>query len=254
MTNLFKDQGYVLLKNFFNNEELKKVDSIVEKFHQLWIKDNYDFYNTNAINSAYLTNKQYLDEKERIDFFNFIANQKIIDILLELIPDNPCFMNTQLFFDPVNKDQNNYWHRDIQYLEISEEEQKLLLTKENTTVLHFRVPLKEENGIELVPGTHQRWDTEIEYETRKELYGKHSYDDLQTGEIIKLDKGDLLIFSAKMIHRGLYGKDRLSLDVLYCDNNTELFIYTDRECLPNKEEIENINNSALFLNTLNAMS
>jgi ectoine hydroxylase-related dioxygenase (phytanoyl-CoA dioxygenase family) len=249
----FEKNGFVLIKNLFKDEELHKIDSIVNKFHQLWIQNNAEFYHTNAINSAYLTSKKYLDEKERMDFFHFIANQKIMDVLYQIIPDTPCFMNTQLFFDPVNKQQKNYWHRDIQYLEISEEEQKTLLLKDNTSVLHFRVPLKIEYGIELVPGTHQRWDTDVEYETRKELNNRKSSDDLPTGETIELNRGDLLVFSAKMIHRGLYGKDRLSLDILYGDNNPELLQFTDKECLPEKKSIKDIKNGNIFLNTLNTI-
>jgi len=62
-------------------------------------------------------------------------------------------MNTQLFFNPVNDGQKNYWHRDSQY-HLSIEEQKEALV--GPDVVHFRIPLTNEPGIELVPCTHQR--------------------------------------------------------------------------------------------------
>lgn len=250
MQNKFNNDGFFVVRNCFEEQELKKLDTILNKFHKSWIEDNPEFYNNNAINSAYLTDKVYLDNNERFDLFNFISCDKIISVLSEVIPEKPCFMNTQLFFDPVNKQQKNYWHRDIQYLDISEDEQKALLTKDNTQVIHFRVPLKDEPGIELVPGTHKHWDSGEEYCVRKELNDKKNFDSLSTGRSIELRRGDMLVFSAKMIHRGLYGRDRLSLDILYCDNNAELLEYAKLACYPEPKLLSSMKNSFVFSNAL----
>ena len=132
-----------------------------------------------------------------------------------VITANPAFMNTQLFFDPFDRQQKDFWHRDCQYDFDIEEQKEVVL---GTQVLHLRVPLFDELGMEVVPGSHKRWDNEEEYNVRQEENGKSSNDDISTGKKIKLAAGDLLFFSADMIHRGLYGLDRLAFDILVFDS------------------------------------
>jgi hypothetical protein len=50
---------------------------------------------------------------------------------------------------------------------------------------------------------HKRLDSDVEFNVRQEKKGRVSSDDLSTGKKIKLVAGDLLVFSADMIHRGL---------------------------------------------------
>ena len=61
-----------------------------------------------------------------------------------------AFMNTQLFFNPVNPQQKDFWHRDCQYDYDLEDQMKVIL---ETQVLHLRVPLFDELGMEIIPGT-----------------------------------------------------------------------------------------------------
>jgi hypothetical protein len=119
-----------------------------------------------------------------------------------------------------------------------------------TQVLHLRVPLFDEPGMELVPGTHKRWDSEEEFNVREEIKGKLSNDALSTGKAIKLDAGDLLVFSADMIHRGLYGLDRLALDILVFDSAGDFADYVDDDCLPENSMLDKINDPRLFMNTM----
>lgn len=170
-----------------------------------------------------------------------------MEILTSIISQDPVFMNTQLFFNPVNKDQKNYWHRDPQYL-LSLEEQKEALKK--FSVLHFRIPLMNEPGIELIPGTHIKWDTDEELEIRLEINGRKNSEDISSGKIIKLESGDLLVFSANMIHRGLYGMNRFALDILFCDFDLEFANFIESDCLPSDHNFNMIENPAVFKNSL----
>lgn len=45
--------------------------------------------------------------------------------------------------------------------------------------------------------------------------------DLNSVKQIALEVGDVLLFSANMIHRGLYAKNRLTLDLLYCERSPQ---------------------------------
>jgi len=172
---------------------------------------------------------------------DFISSDKMIT---SIEFEQPRFLNTQLFFDPKNKTQHNYWHRDIQYVGIDEEDQKEAIKTQN--VVHFRIPFKKELGIELIPKTHRKWDTTEEYEVRNSLNNKKPSDPLENGKLIELERGDLLVFSANMMHRGIYGNDRLSLDVIYCDNDPAILAFRDKNNLPITSELTAFKNNSIF--------
>jgi hypothetical protein len=116
------------------------------------------------------------------------------------------------------------------------------------------VPLFDELGMELVPGTHKRWDNDEEFDVRQEEKGKLSSESLSTGKAIQLAAGDLLVFSADMIHRGLYGLDRLALDILVFDPAGDFADYVDDDCLPDRSMLDKIHDPRLFTNTMHLKS
>ncbi|WP_019026632.1 phytanoyl-CoA dioxygenase family protein [Colwellia piezophila] len=247
MIEYYNKKGYVLIRNFLSDKEVRELRTIVTEFHQLWQQENADFYAKQAVNSAYLTSNEFLTNQQRAQLFNFIGSTKVMSLVHKLIPTQPCFINTQLFFNPVNEQQNNYWHRDPQY-HLSVEQQKAALTAFD--VFHFRLALADEPGVELVPGTHKRWDTKEELEVRLEQHGHKNNQALSQGKIIKLGAGDLLIFSANMIHRGLYGMDRLALDILFCPPEPSILEFIRDDCLPSQDSLASIADSSAFANTL----
>ncbi|MBL4900549.1 MAG: phytanoyl-CoA dioxygenase family protein [Colwellia sp.] len=242
----YDDEGYFVIRDYFSTSEISSLREVILKFHQLWKKDNEKFYQEEAFNSSLITGSQYLAYDDRVKLFNFISSKKIMNIVDSVIPVNPAFMNTQLFFNPVNPQQKDFWHRDCQYDHDVEVQKQVI---HDTQVLHLRVPLFDELGMELVPGTHKRWDSDEEYNVRQEEKGRVSSENLSTGKIINLAAGDLLVFSADMIHRGLYGLDRLALDILIFDSAADFVDYVDDDCLPEIAMLDNIDDPRLFMNT-----
>lgn len=247
----YDDVGYFVIRNYFNESEISSLRDVILKFHQMWTTDNLAFYKEEAFNSSLITGSEYLECDDRVKLFNFISSKKMMDIIESVIPVNPAFMNTQLFFNPVNPQLKNFWHRDCQYDHDIDIQKQVI---HDTQVVHLRVPLFDELGIELVPGTHKRWDNEEEFDVRQEEKGRMSSDNLSTGKAIKLAAGDLLVFSADMIHRGLYGLDRLALDTLVFDSAADFADYVDDDCLPDVSMLDNIKDPRLFINTLNLKS
>ena len=243
----YNEHGYFVIRDFFNAAEISSLRKVILKFHELWKQDNAAFYREVAFNSSLITGSKYLARDDRLTLFNFISSKKIMNIVDAVITDNPAFMNTQLFFNPVNPQLKDFWHRDCQYDHDVDVQKKVI---HETQVLHLRVPLFDELGMELVPGTHKRWDNEEEFNVRQEEKGRESNEALSTGKKIQLAAGDLLVFSADMIHRGLYGLDRLSLDILVFDSAGDFVDYVDDDCLPDASMLENINDPRLFINTL----
>jgi len=247
----YADVGYFVIRNYFNAAEISSLRETILKFHQLWKQDNMKFYQEDAFNSSLITGSQYLACDDRVKLFNFISSKKIMAVVDSVIPVNPAFMNTQLFFNPVNPQLKDFWHRDCQYDHDIEMQKKVI---HDTQVVHLRVPLFDELGMELVPGTHKRWDNDEEFDVRQEERGRRSNENLSTGKAIKLAAGDLLVFSADMIHRGLYGLDRLALDILVFDAAADFADYVDDDCLPEISMLDKIDDAKLFENTLHLKS
>ena len=247
MNKHYQENGYFVVKNLFEKDELQELYNVLLEFHESWKGENSNFYLEKAINSAYITGEEHLEESKRVKLFQFIGSAKLMNIVSDVITKQPTFMNTQLFFNPANDAQKNYWHRDPQY-HMTIDEQKNSLAGPN--VVHFRIPLVKEPGLELVPATHKRWDTDEELDVCLEKNGRKNFDDLTNGVTVKLDEGDLLVFSANMIHRGIYGMNRFSLDILFCDPEPELAKFVRQDCLPNREILQSMEEPSAFLNTI----
>ncbi|MEW6991005.1 phytanoyl-CoA dioxygenase family protein [Colwelliaceae bacterium 6441] len=243
----YREQGYFVLRDFFTPTEIAELRTVILKFHTLWKQDNAEFYQEVAFNSSLITGSQYLNFEDRVQLFNFISAKKIMTLVDAIIENKPAFMNTQLFFNPMNPELKDFWHRDCQYDHDVEKQKKVI---HETQVLHLRVPLFDELGMELIPGTHKRWDTDEEFSVRQELQGRLSNESLSGGKTIPLAAGDLLVFSADMLHRGLYGLDRLALDILVFDTQGDFVDYVDDDCLPEALMLDKITHPRLFINTI----
>lgn len=239
MNNDFELNSYLYIPNFFNEDELSQIEPILVKFHQQWLNEFDQYFKEGLINSHSLTSSNHLTKEERFTLFQFISNDKLLNIITDIFPSKAKFLNTQLFFDPYNNEQRNYWHRDIQYTGMKIEEQKEKIKTQN--VIHFRIPLKQEDGIEIIPGTHRLWDLPIEEDTRLSTNGRKPSDTLERGKVIPLNRGDVLIFSANSVHRGLYGHERFSFDIIYCDDTLEFNTFIDSKNQPTKEDLVLLN-------------
>ena len=244
--NSYKTNGYILVKGLYSAKELNKIKPIINSFHAKWKTNNREFYKSRAINSSGITNSEYLTAQQNKILFNLIANGKLIKRVKDAISE-PLFLNTQLFFDPVNVRQKNYWHRDMQY-HLNLQEQQAALN--GPDVLHCRLALQDEPGIELVPQSHKSWDTLEELNVRLAKNNKLPSDNLTTGKTIKLNAGDLLLFSANMIHRGLYGKNRLALDIIFCENAPQLTAFINAVNTPSSAIANKTANPQVFFNPL----
>jgi len=243
----YDKEGFYLFRNFFDASEIETLKKIILKFHHLWKSENAEFYREVAFNSSLITGSKHLSTSERLVLFNFISSRKLMEIINHIIPNKPAFMNSQLFFNPINPELKDFWHRDCQYDHEIEMQKKVI---QETQVVHFRIPLFDEPGMEIIPGSHRRWDTEEELAIREELNGRKSNEDIAAGKKIRLSAGDLLVFSADMIHRGIYGLDRLAWDILVFDSSGDFVDYVDDDCLPSLPMITEIEEPSIFKNTI----
>lgn len=248
----YEKDGHVVFRNLLSDEVLNKVEAALLSHHNNWLRDNADFYESRAVNSYNLTGLDYLDAKGKQTLFQLIASDIVSSVVNDMLGPSALFIGTQLFFDPKNSQQKNYWHRDIQYNSLSIDQQKAALLTQNP--LHFRIPLRDERGIELVPETHRRWDTDEEFNIRMNQHGHNTYDDISGGIEIPLSRGDMCVFSANMIHRGLYGNDRLALDLLFADPDMVMKEYIQQNCLPKQSDLCLLQDSFAIQNTISLLA
>ena len=247
----YRTRGFAKVSGILDDTSLKDIEEVLRAFHAQWLARPATQRHPRAINSAYLTEEGVLSSEQRMTLFSVVSHERILALLQAATGAPLAFMNTQLFFNPVDPSQKNYWHRDIQYAVLSEEDQKAQLSTRH--VLHVRLALQDEPGLELVPGSHRRWDTAQERAVRL-AEGHEVHEALSTGCVVPLQRGDVLLFSANMLHRGLYGLNRFAFDMLYCDPLPDLLQYARARCLPSDEMLARLSHPAVFIRTRDVLN
>jgi hypothetical protein len=237
--------GYLVLRGFFDEAHIAALAATANRIHGEWLADNRRACREHGlVNMHSLTSPRYFEGRaaERIAFFDAIAPLRLTGLLDRLFDDGIRFHNTQLFFNPLDRRKLPYWHRDLQYSPIADAEQAR--AQASLLSLHIRIPLLAERGVELLPGTHRRWDSAAEHAVRLELNGHRNSEDLPGSVLVELARGDVLIFDAQMIHRGRYrlNRGRKALDI--CAGKAHPFIdrYFDESVLPTPEQMERLAN------------
>lgn len=245
----FEAQGYTILKQFFQPAEIAQISSIVDRIYNQWRTDNHHaLIEQQLINMHSLTDPQYFQHHpaERIRFFNLIASTKLTRALEQLFSTEIYFHNTQLFFNPQSHQKRPYWHRDLQYSPIDDNVQAA--EQHQMLSLHVRIPLVAEKGVELIPGTHKRWDTNLEHNVRLERQGHRNDEPLPDSVLVELHLGDVLIFNAQMIHRGNYAlnRERKALDLCLGKPHRLVAGFLNSNGLPNDQELEHIHQTRWY--------
>ena len=239
----YDENGFIILRDFLSTKELLRLNELVDDVHSQWLDQNREaFEEQGLINMHSLTQAHYFhnEPENRRRLFKAISPAKLVELLDEVFECEIHFHNTQLFFNPHNAEQLPYWHRDMQFSPVPEEQ--LRDAQSELLSLHVRIPLVKEVGLELVPGTHKRWDTELERQVRLELDGHKNSEDLPGALLLDLEPGDLVVFNAQMIHRGHYtdNNTRKVLDLCVGKSHPLLHGSLDTSNLPTAEELEQL--------------
>ena len=245
----YQKNGYVILRDFYSKTEIAALGSHVDRIYNKWASENdAEIYNKMLVNMHSLTSPEHFEDasQERVRFFEAIASVTLTALLADMFGPGIYFHNTQLFFNPLNSARLPYWHRDMQYSSIDESIQRAEL--HNMLSLHVRIPLIREKGIEVVTGSHNRWDTDLERDVRLELNNHKNSESLPNTVLVDLAPGDILIFSAQMIHRGNYALSpiRKALDICVGKYHPLTSDSLDERVLPEEEELADITNKQWY--------
>jgi ectoine hydroxylase-related dioxygenase (phytanoyl-CoA dioxygenase family) len=242
----YERDGFVFERGFLRADVLGRLTEIGERVHAAWMNEHgEDARRRDLVNSTALTSARYFGPPfaaERFLFFDALASDGLVALVSEVFGDGVSFHGTQMFFNPVAGARRPYWHRDIQYGGFDEGAQAQLLGE--LCALHIRLPLRPERGFMLVPGSHARWDTDLEREVRLERSGHRSSEDLPSAKAFDVLPGDVLVFSANMLHRGTYAgnQDRLSLDLMVGKPHPLITVTPDPDQLPTPDELARLRN------------
>lgn len=244
----YREHGFVIIRQVLDAARIAAFGSTVDAIFRQWLNEyRSDYAERGLVNMHSLTHAGYHAGSEaRIRFFEHIADSSVTSLVDAMFGDGIYFHNTQLFFNPRDADQPPYWHRDLQFSPIADAEQAA--EQGRLLSLHVRIPLVAEKGIAIIPGTHRRWDTSLEAAVRFEREGHRRSDDLPGMRLISLEPGDLLIFDAQMIHRGVYRQNarRMAFDLCIGQPHPFTLPYLDHAVLPTAAELPRIANNAWY--------
>jgi hypothetical protein len=125
----------------------------------------------------------------------------------------PALKDASYYHEQTRRDWDGDWHRDSQFRRPDQEAERALIA--TTLSVHFRVAFEDDDRLEIVPGSHARWDTEDELRIRKGPQRTRA--DMPGAARIVLRAGDACVFHAWSIHRATYRRSpvRRTIDALY---------------------------------------
>lgn len=117
------------------------------------------------------------------------------------------------YHEQTKRDWDGDWHRDSQFARADPAlEPQLMAT---ACSIHVRVALEDDDRLEIVPASHDRWDTDEELRIRRG--SNRATDEMPRAARVTLKAGDACLFHAWSIHRATYRRTpiRRTLDLLY---------------------------------------
>jgi len=210
----FEEQGYLIIRGYFDRETVDRLLGIAESALRQWKKESTKegepgglCHSPKAIFLFNLNHPKYF--KERLSdlalLLDAVADPFPVAIMRAILSEEPLFEQASMFLNPENgREQMHQWHRDAQFFSIDDkklEQKKVLEEAIPARELHFHIPLVKSMATQVVPGSHRRWDTPEEKEIRK---NDPTGDAMPNAKILEIDPGDIAFFHVNSIHRGTY--------------------------------------------------
>ena len=132
--------------------------------------------------------------------------------------------------NPLDTSSDGHWHRDsqFQYPDIDEEREVLAAETGEGRSVQLQIALVPSDDVEVVPGSHLRWDTPEEFAIRHADGKKHNRSSNMPGaRRVALAPGDGVAFNPMGLHRGRYHTDKLrrTLMLTYTKRSAPRFDY-----------------------------
>jgi hypothetical protein len=201
ITSKFIQQGYIIIPKLFDLENIDRLKSIcaraLDRRRKEYLKTHPIFPKKTCSLPEQI--EYFSDYSQVIDYLlNTIADQRILSILDYICDRQLFFHGLVYFFNPEERSWRGDWHRDGQINAPDDRTERLRIFSSSFVRVHLA--LIADDNLEIVPGSHARWDTSQELEIRKGLNGKFSDSNLMPSPTrINLQPGDAVFFDGYSI-------------------------------------------------------
>ena len=225
--------GYLIVRNLFDAPRVAALLAVSESCMHQWKECSPETGEPgtadpdNARSMRHLNHPGYFpagaDDPGFVTLMEAVADPKVLRLATMCMPDEVCggplFRSTTLFFnpegDPATNNREGDWHSDAQFVIPDEADEKQFLEEEAASGIgqysagiQMQVALVANEDVQLVPGSHLRWDTPEEYTVRCADGRKHSKSEMPNSLRCVLQPGDCAMFNSWGFHRGRYHVDR----------------------------------------------
>jgi ectoine hydroxylase-related dioxygenase (phytanoyl-CoA dioxygenase family) len=206
----FIEQGFLIIRNFFNADELQPILTDIEKVFSIATDDNYlNAFGTNlkqleqAMFDTFKTdNQSFINAGKQVQhslsLMRLATSEKIELLLKELNLTYPNLsVRPTIFFNSKNLDNNGrYWK-----LEAHQDWRSSQGSLDSVTIWLPYVDCDVQLGaLQVIPGSHKQGllpCSSVDYysELDEDTYDEKAFID------VPMSKGDLLIFNSFLVHR-----------------------------------------------------
>lgn len=214
----WENAGYVVVPQVLAEERAAQLLTICDAILVQWRRENPETGKPGGAPDAtvmrHLNHPGYFHAHPEWlgELMDVVAAPQVLDVAHAILGEEPLFRCTSFFFNPVENGRDGNWHRDSQFGTPDDAKEQAILAQlsQSGDSIQLQIPLVPSDDVEVVPGSHLRWDTPEEYAIRKADGGKHNRSNAMPGAVrLALQAGDAALFNPYGIHRGRYHADRL---------------------------------------------
>jgi ectoine hydroxylase-related dioxygenase (phytanoyl-CoA dioxygenase family) len=213
----WETDGFVIARGAYDAATVSALKVVTERCLAQWSTTQDPASVRGSTSFAHLNHPRY-HEPRSVGFaalMEAIADPAVLQLVEELLQSPAVFRSTQFFFNPTPEHggdlgQEGNWHRDCKFLIPDETEERDFLAKHiseghtHRRGIAMQMALVSTDDLELVAGSHARYDTVEEYAVRLADGGTHSTDHILGATKIVLQPGDAVLFNSYGFHRGRY--------------------------------------------------
>ena len=213
------NEGCVIVRGMFDPARTAQLRAICDRILEQWRVNNPETDKPGGGPEAtvmrHLNHRGYFNEAQNAELtllMDAVADDNVISTMRAIFNEEPLFRCTSYFFNPLEGGKDGNWHRDSQFGTPDDTAEQAVLAKaaEEGNSVQMQIALVPSEDIEVVPGSHLRWDTPEEYAIRKADGGANNRSNAMPGAMrVALAPGDAVLFNPMAIHRGRYHANRL---------------------------------------------
>jgi hypothetical protein len=237
----WRRDGFVVVRNLLPPDRATHLASLCDGIAAQWRTCSPETGAPGAANAADATCMRHLNHPEyfrgddrgdetgddrgdeigdRVAMLETVADPRVLALCATILGDRPSFRSTSLFMNPERTSTNGEWHRDAPLRDVPSaptptvQEEEMIQANvggggESGGCVQLQIALVPSDDVELIPGSHLRWDSNEEWRVRLGDRKAHACSDGMPGACrIALQPGDAVAFNPFGIHRGASSSSR----------------------------------------------